>query len=56
MKQRLNETLARHTGRSVEQVERDVDRDYFMSAAESRDYGIVDQVLEKRPGDTVRTA
>ena len=56
LKQRLNETLASHTGRSVEQIERDVDRDYFMSAPESRDYGIVDQVLEKRPVDTVRTA
>jgi ATP-dependent Clp protease, protease subunit len=56
LKQRLNETLAHHTGRSVEQIERDVDRDYFMSASESRDYGIVDQVLEKRPVDTVRTA
>jgi len=56
LKLRLNETLARHTGRSVEQIERDVDRDYFMSAPESRDYGIVDQVLEKRPVDTVRTA
>ena len=56
LKQRLNETLAHHTGRSVEQIERDVDRDYFMSAPEARDYGIVDQVLEKRPVDTVRTA
>ena len=56
LKARLNETLAHHTGRSVEQVERDVDRDYFMSAKDAKEYGLVDQVLEKRPTDTVRTA
>jgi ATP-dependent Clp protease protease subunit len=48
--------LAMHTGRSVEQVERDVDRDYFMSASEAQAYGLVDSVLEKRPADTVKTA
>ena len=56
VKSRLNEMLAMHTGRSVEQVERDVDRDYFMSASEAQAYGLVDSVLEKRPADTVKTA
>jgi len=56
IKSRLNEMLAMHTGRSVEQVERDVDRDYFMSASEAQAYGLVDSVLEKRPADTVKTA
>ena len=56
IKSRLNEMLATHTGRSVEQVERDVDRDYFMSASEAQAYGLVDSVLEKRPADTVKTA
>src|SRR5215475_3837356 len=56
LKARLNETLAHHTGRSVEQIERDVDRDYFMSAHDAKEYGLVDQVIEKRPTDTVRTA
>jgi ATP-dependent Clp protease protease subunit len=56
IKQRLNETLAKHTGRSVEQVEKDVDRDYFMSALEAKSYGLVDSVLEQRPVDTVKTA
>jgi ATP-dependent Clp protease, protease subunit len=56
IKQRLNEMLAMHTGRTVEQVERDVDRDYFMSAAEAQAYGLVDAVLEKRPAETVKTA
>ena len=56
IKQRLNEMLAKHTGRTVEQVERDVDRDYFMSAAEAQAYGLVDSVLEQRPAETVKTA
>jgi ATP-dependent Clp protease protease subunit len=56
IKARLNEMLAKHTGRSVDQVERDVDRDYFMSAAEAQAYGLVDSVLEQRPADTVKTA
>jgi ATP-dependent Clp protease protease subunit len=47
-KQRLSEIVARHTGRSLEQVERDIDRDRFMTAAEALDYGIVDEVLATR--------
>jgi ATP-dependent Clp protease protease subunit len=54
IKSKLNETLAHHTGRTVEQVERDMDRDYFMNASEAKDYGVVDAVLESRPADTVR--
>jgi ATP-dependent Clp protease protease subunit len=56
IKSRLNETLAQHTGRSVEQIERDVDRDNFMSAADAKNYGIVDAVLEQRPVESVKTA
>ena len=56
LKHRLNETLAHHTGRSVEQVEKDVDRDNFMSAADAKAYGIVDAVLQQRPGESVKTA
>ena len=56
LKNRLNEILAHHTGRTVEQIERDVDRDNFMSAEEAKTYGIVDSVLAKRPVDTVKTA
>jgi len=47
-KKRLNELLARHTGQPVETIERDTDRDNFLSAEESVKYGLVDQVLEKR--------
>jgi ATP-dependent Clp protease protease subunit len=42
----LNETLSKHTGKPVDQVEKDSDRDYYMSAYEARDYGIVDHVVE----------
>ena len=56
IKTRLNEMLASHTGKTIEQVERDADRDNFMSAADAKAYGLVDAVLEKRPVDTVKTA
>lgn len=45
---KMNELMAKHTGRPVEQIERDVDRDRFMSAAEARDYGLIDQVISHR--------
>ncbi len=41
----LNETLARHTGKPADQIARDSDRDYYMSAEEAKEYGIVDQVV-----------
>lgn len=48
LKQRLNAILARHTGKDSEQVEKDADRDYYMTAKEAADYGIVDKVLENK--------
>lgn len=42
----LNEVLAKHTGKPVEQIEKDSDRDYFLSAKEAKEYGIVDHVIE----------
>ena len=48
LKQRLNSILAKHTGKPVEQVEKDCDRDNFMSADEAKAYGIVDQVVQSR--------
>ena len=50
MRQRMNEILAEHTGRSVDQIARDTERDYYLSATEARDYGLVDQVASRRPG------
>lgn len=54
IKAKLNAMMAEHTGRSLEQIERDVDRDYFMSAAEARDYGLIDAVLAQRPSESVK--
>ena len=48
LKARLNEMLAKHTGQSIEAIERDTDRDNFMSATESVSYGLVDKVLTNR--------
>ena len=48
MKQRLNEMLAKHTGKPVEQVENDTDRDNFLSAEAAAEYGLVDKVLTSR--------
>lgn len=47
VKQELNEILARHTGKSVEEIAKDSDRDYWMTSDEALEYGIVDKVLRK---------
>jgi len=47
LRDRLNEILAHHTGQTLEKIEKDTDRDYFMSAQEARDYGLVDEVIVK---------
>ncbi len=43
----LNEILVKHTGQNVERIRKDTDRDYFMSAHEAKEYGLIDQVFEK---------
>ena len=48
IKQRLNTILAANTGKTVEEVERDCERDHFMTAEEALEYGIIDQVITKR--------
>jgi ATP-dependent Clp protease protease subunit len=50
LKSRLNEILAFHTSRTIEEIERDTDRDYYMDAKAAADYGLVDQVLESPEG------
>ena len=45
----LNEILAEHTGKSVEIIARDTDRDFYMNASEAKEYGLVDEVLTKSP-------
>lgn len=47
MKEILNEILAKNTGQKLAKIAKDTDRDFFMSAGEARDYGIIDKVLEK---------
>jgi len=49
IKGQLNDLLATHAGQPIETIERDTDRDNFMSADQARDYGLIDQVLVKRP-------
>jgi ATP-dependent Clp protease protease subunit len=48
LKQKLNQMLANHTGQTIEAIERDTDRDNFLSAQDAVKYGLVDQVLDKR--------
>jgi ATP-dependent Clp protease protease subunit len=48
MKRRLNEIYVKHTRRSYEQIEKTLDRDYFMSAEQAQDFGLIDKVLTKR--------
>jgi ATP-dependent Clp protease protease subunit len=48
LRERLNALMAHHTGRSVEEVARDSERDNFLTAQEAMDYGLVDEVLDKR--------
>jgi ATP-dependent Clp protease protease subunit len=48
MKEQLNQILAKHTGKTADQLEKDTDRNNFMSAAEAKAYGLVDEIIEKR--------
>lgn len=52
LRERLNDILAKHTGQPLEKVQKDTDRDYFMSAEEAKTYGIVDDVIygKRKPG------
>lgn len=50
-KKRINEILASHTGRSIDQVEKDTDRDKYLSADEAKSYGLIDNILFKRSVD-----
>jgi ATP-dependent Clp protease protease subunit len=48
LRERLNRLYADHTGQPVEKISRDVERDYFMSADQAREYGLIDQIFERR--------
>jgi ATP-dependent Clp protease protease subunit len=47
VRRRLDEIIAQHTGKSVEEVSKDTDRDYFMSSEEAKAYGIIDRVISE---------
>ena len=49
LKQKLNGHLADHTGQPLSKIEEDTERDFFMSAEESKEYGLIDQVISRRP-------
>jgi ATP-dependent Clp protease protease subunit len=46
-KRKLNEHLAEHTGQPLERIEQDTERDFFMSPGEAKDYGLIDQVIDR---------
>jgi len=48
LKNRLNEILAKHTGQDIKTIEKDTDRNYFMSAEQAKNYGLIDEVYEKK--------
>jgi ATP-dependent Clp protease protease subunit len=50
VRERLNDILAKHTGQPVKKISKDTDRDYFLSAHEALEYGLVDKVIEKNLG------
>ncbi len=52
LRQRLNEIMAKHTGQTIERIERDSDRDNFMDAEAAVEYGLIDTVLDKRMGSS----
>ena len=49
LREKLNELLVKHTGQSLEKIQKDTDRDYFMSAEEAKEYGVIDEVIYGKP-------
>jgi ATP-dependent Clp protease protease subunit len=49
LKAKLNEIMQKHTGQSLDRIEKDTDRDYFMGAGEAKEYGLIDEVVIKKP-------
>ena len=50
LRDQLNHLFAEHTGQSIDKIEKDIDRDRFMSAEEAKEYGLIDDVIIKMPG------
>ena len=49
IKERINGILAKHTGQKMEQIERDTDRDFWMTAEEAKKYGLIDEIIKRKP-------
>jgi ATP-dependent Clp protease protease subunit len=56
IRQRLNQLYVDHTGQPIERIERDMERDRFMNPVEAKEYGLIDSVLDRRAGETVKSA
>jgi len=54
LKQKLNEILSKHTKQTLDRIEKDADRDYFMGAGEAKEYGLIDEVFIRRPQTEVK--
>ncbi|PJK00871.1 ATP-dependent Clp endopeptidase, proteolytic subunit ClpP [Lysobacteraceae bacterium NML91-0213] len=54
LRQRLNQLYADHTGQPLEQIERDMERDRFLSAEAAKEYGMIDEVLQRRPDESIQ--
>ncbi|BCX15937.1 MAG: ATP-dependent Clp protease proteolytic subunit [Candidatus Parcubacteria bacterium] len=50
IKEKINQILAKHTGQSVSKIEKDTDRDFYLSASEAKDYGIIDEIIKPAKG------
>jgi ATP-dependent Clp protease protease subunit len=56
IRERLNRLYVQHTGQPIEKIELDMERDRFMSPVDAKAYGLIDEVLDKRAGETVKSA
>lgn len=54
IREKLNQILAKHTGQSIDKIAKDTDRDTFLNPIDAKNYGLIDQVLEKRPDEAPR--
>ena len=56
IKDKLNKILAKHTGQPLERVEKDTDRDFYLSALEAKDYGIIDEVIKVKHAQMIESS
>ncbi|TNF34336.1 MAG: ATP-dependent Clp protease proteolytic subunit, partial [Gammaproteobacteria bacterium] len=54
IRERLNQLLAHHTGQDIETIRKDTERDNFMNPVQAKEYGLIDEILDKRPGEAAK--